>query len=178
MSFLVLSSSLNPNSRSRDLARRAAEYFDGQDATADFVDLQEYTLPLCDAADCYGHETVKELGLRIRNAEGILVAVPIYNYDVGASIKNLVELTGSAWDQKVVAFLCSAGGKSSYMSVMGFANSLMLDFRSVIVPRFVYVEDSSYDDGGALGDPLIEDRIREVTETLVRFSRALATDAS
>jgi FMN reductase len=37
---------------------------------------------------------------------------------------------------KVVGFLCAAGGKSSYMSVMRLANSLMLDFRCLIIPHF------------------------------------------
>ncbi len=50
----------------------------------------------------------------------------------------MIELAGSAWEDKIVGFLCAAGGMSSYMSVMAYANSLMLDFRCVIIPRFVY----------------------------------------
>jgi FMN reductase len=34
------------------------------------------------------------------------------------------------------------------MSVMGLANHLMLDFRSVIVPRFLYVSSSDWDESG------------------------------
>ena len=72
-----------------------------------------------------------------------MIATPIYNYNVSSSAKNLVELTGKAWTDKVVGFLCAAGGRGSYMGCMGLANSLMLDFRSLILPRFVY----------ATGDP-------------------------
>lgn len=43
----------------------------------------------------------------------VLVAAPIYNFDVSAAIKNLVEQTGRAWTDKVVGFLCSAGGRAS-----------------------------------------------------------------
>ena len=68
----------------------------------------------------------------------MIVAAPVYNYDVSASAKNMIELTGNAWEDKMVGFLCAAGGMSSYMSVMAYANSLMLDFRCVIIPRFVY----------------------------------------
>ena len=93
---------------------------------------------ICDATKCYEDPQVRELGIRISKSAGIILALPIYNYSVGASAKNLIELTGAAWARKPVSFLCSAGGQSSYMAVMGLANSLMLDFRSYILPRFVY----------------------------------------
>ncbi|MDP6500219.1 MAG: hypothetical protein QF847_03295 [Candidatus Marinimicrobia bacterium] len=61
----------------------------------------------------------------------------MYNYDVNAAAKNLLELTGSGWNEKTVGFICNAGGDKSYMSVMSFANSLMLDHRCKIIPCFV-----------------------------------------
>ncbi|MEY2550767.1 MAG: hypothetical protein QOG12_911, partial [Verrucomicrobiota bacterium] len=89
-----------------------------------------------------------------------------------AAAKNLVELTGSAWEEKVVGFLCAAGGMSSYMSVMAFANSLMLDFRSVIIPRFVYATGRAFE-GDDLKDPQVGERIEELAGELVRFTKAL-----
>ena len=49
-------------------------------------------------------------------------------YEHAIALANLVELTGRLWENKVVGFLCSAGGPGSYMSIMGLANSLMLDY--------------------------------------------------
>ncbi len=66
--------------------------------------------------------------------------MPVYNYDVNAVAKNFIELMGEdALGNKTVGFMLSAGGGGSYMAVMPFANSLMLDFRCWIVPRFLYV---------------------------------------
>ena len=95
-------------------------------------------LPLCDADKCYGMPGSKKLSATIESADGILIAAPVYNYDVAAATKNMIELTGSVWEDKIVGFLCAAGGHASYMSVMAYANSLMLDFRCVIIPRFVF----------------------------------------
>ena len=72
--------------------------------------------------------------------DAIVVAVPIYVYDTNAAIKNFVDLSGRAWTDKPVGFLCAAGGPSSYMAILGLANSLMLDFRCLIVPRFTGFE--------------------------------------
>jgi NAD(P)H-dependent FMN reductase len=91
---------------------------------------------------------------------------------VSAAAKNMVELTGSAWEDKIVSFLCAAGGMNSYMSVMAFANSLMLDFRSVIIPRFVYATGDAFE-GDELKDKKVGKRIEELAAELVRFGQAL-----
>ena len=77
---------------------------------------------------------------------------------------------GRSFTKKVVGFVCSAGGNSSYMSVMGMANHLMLDFRSVIVPRFLYVTSGDWDEEGNLSESIEErmDRlIADMAEILV-----------
>ncbi len=108
----------------------------------------------------------------IAAADGIIVAAPVYNYDVSASAKNMIELTGGAWEDKIVGFLCAAGGMSSYMSVMAYANSLMLDFRCVVIPRFVFATAEAFDDE-TVTDPKIATRIEQVAAELVRFTSAL-----
>ena len=92
------------------------------------------------------HPSAKKLSTAVEEADGVIVAAPVYNYDVSASAKNMIELTGSAWEDKIVGFLCAAGGMSSYMSVMAYANSLMLDFRCVVIPRFVFATGDAFDD--------------------------------
>ena len=137
-SYLVVSTSGNPDSNSRRMGRIAFRHLEKAKVECAWLDISELELPLCDADACYTKPGSRNVSKAIKAADGILLATPVYNYDVSAAAKNLVELTGSAWEEKVVGFLCAAGGMSSYMSVMAFANSLMLDFRSVIIPRFVY----------------------------------------
>ena len=136
-----------------------------------WLDLREMELPICDADACYGTPGAQKLNKAIKSADGIIVAAPVYNYDVSASAKNMIELTGSAWEDKVVGFLCAAGGMSSYMSVMAYANSLMLDFRTIIIPRFVYATGDAFE--GDDTDSEVVRRIEQVAEELVRFTKAL-----
>ncbi len=96
--------------------------------------------------------------------------MPIYNYGINAAAKNVVELTGrDAWTGKVVGFVCAAGGHGSFMSVMPLANSLMLDFRCIIVPRFVYATKAAVQDG-----KVVSDEIRKRISQLCRMTGALA----
>lgn len=172
MGYLVFSCSLNPGSRSLILARRVTEFLQEKGVEAGLVDLRELDLPACDGDACYDDPKVEQLRAQIERAQGALIATPIYNYDASASAKNLIELTGVAWTKKVVGFLCAAGGRTSYMSVMGLANSLMLDFRSVIIPRFVFVGDDTFEDD-TIADPVLEERLDELAETLILFGEAL-----
>lgn len=169
---LVISTSGNPDSNSRRMAQIAFDWLKKRKVQSEWLDISQLDLPLCDADVCYNHPAAQKMTSAIQAADGIIVATPVYNYDVSASAKNMVELTGSAWEDKIVAFLCAAGGMSSYMSVMSFANSLMLDFRSIIIPRFVYATGDAFE-GDQLVDNKVGKRIEQVANELLRFMRAL-----
>jgi FMN reductase len=138
---LIIASSLNPDSRSQILAREIQKRLSILKVETDFIDLRNSPLPLAGSDESWSNSNVRIFKEQTQKATHILFAVPVYNYDVNAAAKNFVELIGSdGFEDKTVGFVCSAGGKSSYMSVMSFANSLMLDFRCWIVPRFIYVD--------------------------------------
>ena len=137
---LLVATSMNGKSRSQRLARIAHRKLTDADTPATLLDLRESPLPFAGSPAGWSDPNVARLKAQATAATHVLFACPIYNYDVNSAAKNYVELMGEdALGNKTVGFLLSAGGGGSYMSVMGFANSLMLDFRCWIVPRFLYV---------------------------------------
>jgi FMN reductase len=170
--YLVVSTSGNPDSNSRRMGQIAFAHLQRRKLNCEWLDIKDLDLPLCDADKCYELAAAKQLNQAIQSADGILIAAPVYNYDVAAAAKNMIELTGSSWEEKVVGFLCAAGGNSSYMAVMAYANSLMLDFRTVIVPRFVYATGDAFD-GDKVADKKVVTRIEQVADELIRFTQAL-----
>ncbi|MFI5355799.1 MAG: NADPH-dependent FMN reductase [Opitutales bacterium] len=170
MALLVVSASLNSESYSRLLAREAERVLRADGHQPAFLDLRELPLPLCDGEKTYQDPNVLVARNLIAAADGIVLAAPIYNYDVNAALKNFVELTGKSWENKTVAFLCSAGGASSYMSIMALANSLMLDFRCVVVPRFVYATGDAF-----AGDRITDAQIAARVAACSRATQRLAT---
>jgi FMN reductase len=170
--YLVVSTSGNPDSNSRRMGQVAFAHLQQRKVDCTWLDIKDLDLPLCDADKCYGMPAAQKLNKAIEAADGILIAAPVYNYDVAAAAKNMIELTGSSWEEKIVGFLCAAGGNSSYMAVMAYANSLMLDFRTVIIPRFVYATGAAFD-GDKIADKKVVNRIEQVADELVRFTEAL-----
>ncbi|MFQ6676687.1 MAG: NADPH-dependent FMN reductase [Fidelibacterota bacterium] len=163
---LIISTDLSPNSKTIVLAENALSVFNEMKVEAELIDLAENDLPFCDGKKCFENQSVQELTEIITTADSLIVVSPIYNYDLNAAAKNLLELTGSGWNEKVVGFICKAGGKSSYMSVMPFANSLMLDYRCHIIPRFVYATSDAFH-GSELADDEIINRIDELVNTII-----------
>lgn len=154
------------------MGRVAFAHLQKAKVNCDWIDISELDLPLCDADKCYLNAAAQKLKETIAAADGVIIAAPVYNFDVSAAAKNMIELTGKAWGDKVIGFLCAAGGANSYMSVMAYANSLMLDFRCVVIPRFVFATSDAFD-ADKLTDQKVAERIEQVADELVRFTEAL-----
>lgn len=176
MKILILSTSLNARSKSHTLGLRIEEHLEAEGAETVVVELGGVGLPLCGMPGSFDDAQAMQLTERIREADGIIIASPVYNYDVNAACKNAVELTGVGWENKVVGFILVAGGQASYMSGLGLANSLMLDFRCVIVPRFVYATGEAFRDG-ALVDVKIDERLGRLARDVIRLAGAWSTAA-
>ncbi len=152
----ILATSLRDNSNSQKLARIFKTLAENQSIETQLLDIRDLNLPLAGTPGCWESSNINALRDSIESASHIIFAVPIYCYDVNAAAKNIIELVGKSFTQKVVGFICAAGGSNSYMSVMGMANHLMLDFRSIIVPRFVYTDYSSWDESGQVNNDIKE----------------------
>ena len=169
MTFLIISTSLRSGSRSQIMAKYLQENIND----VELFDLQDNPLPMCDGDECYDLPEVIAFREKVESAEGIIMAIPVYNFNVSSGAKNIVELGGSKLYDKTFGFMCAAGGRNSYMSVMSLANSLMIDFRCYIVPKFVYATKHDFQDG-KITNSEIKDRIEELGAELVRVSKALS----
>tara|TARA_B100000953_G_scaffold282355_1_gene260484 strand:+ start:118 stop:573 length:456 start_codon:yes stop_codon:yes gene_type:complete len=150
------------------MAKYLANYLDD----TVFFDLQDNPLPMCDGDECYDLPEVLTFREKVENADGIIMAIPVYNFNVSSGAKNIVELGGRMLYDKTFGFICAAGAKSSYMSVMSLANSLMIDFRCYIIPKFVYATKHDFENEKIINKD-IEERIEELGNELIRVSEAL-----
>ncbi len=173
MNHLVISCSLAATSRSALMAEYLAGALSDLGSDVEMVDLRELELPLCDGDTAYDDDNVRLLARKIASADSVTLGVPIYNYDVGGAARNLIAMTGRAWTEKVVGFIGAAGGERSYMSMMGLANSLMLDFRSVIVPRYVYAARTAFPGGRPSEE--IAGRLDALAADVHRFATAFGS---
>ncbi|GHF49157.1 FMN reductase [Deinococcus metalli] len=158
MKFTVIATSFDPDSRSAWLCALAARQLAAQGHDVTHLDLRDTPLPTFDNVQgpggCYDHPNAARYHRAIADADGVLLGVPVYNWGLGSGAKALVELTGSsddlrglhgAWFDKPVTFLVSGGLDHGYLSHGAFAFGLMVDFRCVVNPHFVYATSAHWD---------------------------------
>ncbi len=163
--ILVISTSLNPHSKSRTLAKIAFHDLEKRGTEAvEFMDLQTLPLPQCDGGTAYQHPNTIEAIRHITRASAIIVAAPVYNFSVSSSCKNLIELTGNEWRGKPVAFITATGSSVSYMATTGIIMSLLFDFRCHIVPKIVMADATCFSKEGDLIQTEISQRISNLVE--------------
>ena len=107
---LVISTSGNPDSNSRRMGQKAFAHLQKHKIDCDWIDIREMELPLCDADKCYSMPSSKKLSAAIEGADGIIIAAPVYNYDVAAATKNMIELTVARGKTRSSAFFAPQAG--------------------------------------------------------------------
>ena len=120
-SALVVSASLDPESRSERIARRYCEALVTRGVASRFLTLKDYAVPGFDnpsepPPDC------DILHRMVLDAEAIVLAGPIYNWGCSAELKRFVEFVGTtppdgtrrgAFFDKIVTFVASAGCRTA-----------------------------------------------------------------
>jgi FMN reductase len=108
----------------------------------------------------------------VKKAKGILLAAPIYNYTINAVTKNFIEHTGKAWQGKPVGLLAAAGGKGSYMALVPFVGSLMLDFHCYVLPQFIYATSDQMNET-AITDLELQKRVNQLAADISWLAEAV-----
>lgn len=138
MNVAILNANLAAGGKTAHLAEVVASDFQASGHESRIFSLAEWDLPACDGGLCYKNEKTIALTAELAKAEALVLIAPVYNYDLNAAAKNLIELTGYSWKGKAVGLVCTAGAEKSYLSPLGFMNSLATDYRCLVSPRYVY----------------------------------------
>ena len=156
MKILVISSSLDAESRSEQLAKLCVDALVGNGVDATLLRLKDHPLTGFDNhTNAARHPAVEALRAAVSEADGLVLASPVYNWDCCSELKKFIEHLGSTdaarglhgvFYDKVVTFVNAAGLPHSYMAFTSLANSLMLDFKCIISPYNLYVHNRHWQD--------------------------------
>jgi NAD(P)H-dependent FMN reductase len=182
MRALVVSSSLDTSSRSEELARLYADLLSALGADPQFITLKEYPLPRFDNGSALlADSSYRALHDAASKADGLVLASPIYNWGCCAELKRFVEVVGtnppgenvrSPFFDKIITFVNAAGLPQSYMAFSAMAISMMLDFRCIINPYTVYVDNAGWA-GEALSDKAAS-RLQKSSQVMIELMQCLS----
>lgn len=164
--IVVLNAGLAPTGLTRVLTLAALDRIQHHGGAGEHLDVQsDRVLP-------YGEEG-SDGADRIRDgldrAEGVIICFPVYNFNMNATLKAVIEHCGPALTGKVVGIMATAGGRFGYMSVLSVVQSLMFDLRAWIVPRQVYAVTEDF-----AGGQIVSDDIRRRVDQLAHDTTDMA----
>ena len=179
MRIVIISSSMNPHSRSERVARHCQQVLSGLGVVAELLSLKDHPLPPFGTVALQDSAEYQFLHGAVLAADGLVLASPVYNWSSCAEIKKFVEYVGStegmvrgAFYDKVVTLVHAAGLPHSYMAGLPLANSLMLDFKCVINPYSVYIHNRHWEDESLTEEA--EGRIHKAMGVMVELTSLLS----
>ena len=177
--ILGFAGSLRKASYNRSLLRAALELVP-EDASLETFDLKGIP-PFNQDFENQPSERVKEFKARIKAADAILIATPEYNYSIPGVLKNAIDCASrpygdNAFEHKPVAIMgasigMSGSAKAQYhlRQCFVFLTCFALNQPEVMVP----FAQEKFDEDGNLKDPKIREKIRELLESLIAWTRRL-----
>ena len=181
MRVLIVSSSLNPQSRSDRLAVLARAWLADHGHEATLIRLADLGLPRLNPDAVYDHPGYRAAAALVASADNLILASPVYNWSPCAEMKNFIELVGctdarhpTPLFDKLVSFIFAAGLPHSYMAIGSLALPLMLDFRCLINPHQAYLHNRHWEDPDTLTDKG-HDKLNRMLSTHVDLGTRLQT---
>jgi chromate reductase len=177
--ILGFAGSLRKDSYNRSLLRAALEAAP-KDAELEIFDLEGIP-PFNQDLESQPPQKVKEFKAKIRAADAILVATPEYNYSIPGVLKNAIDSASrpygdNAFEGKPVAMMGASIGmlgtaRAQYHLRQSFVflNMYPLNRPEVMVP----FAQEKIDKDGKLTDQKTKEKIKELVEALVTWTRKL-----
>jgi chromate reductase len=180
--ILGFAGSLRKESYNKSLLRAALELVP-KDAELEPFDLEGIP-PFNQDLENQPAEKVKEFKTKIRAADAILIVTPEYNYSIPGVLKNAIDWASrpygdNAFEHKPVAIMGASIGamgtaRAQYhlRQCFVFLTCFALNQPEVMVP----FAQEKIDKEGKLTDQKTRDKIRELLESLVSWTRRLKKD--
>ena len=165
---LIIQGSLNPKSKTAVVASEAEKILNSLDEVdCQTLDLRSFDMQFCDGRKLtdYNQDTQKAFEM-VNEADGFIIGMPVYCYSVSGPLKNLIDITSSAMENKVAGILCTTGSSMSYLASADLAKILAYESQVLSVQPVVCSSDEDFKDG-KLESQKVHDKLNAMIEVLI-----------
>ena len=158
-------------SYTRLASRRVLDAAESRGATTDLIDLRSLDLPVYDG-DAGGAGDADELARRVREADAVLLATPVYHGSYSAPLKNALDYCGfDEFEHTTVGLLAVAGG-SFPTTALEHLRSVCRSLNAWVLPHQAALPNvSSRFEGGELVDETMAERVDTLGVRLVQYGK-------
>ena len=162
--------SLRDDSVSRVALRVALDAAEQRGADTDLVDLRDLELPTFDPDEDDPGDAA-ELARRVRDADAVLLATPMYHGSYSSPLKAALDYCGfDEFEEKTVGLLAVSGGSfpitalDHLRSVLRALDAWVLPYQAAVPNASRHVEDGQFTDAS------LEDRVATLGDRVVQYA--------
>lgn len=146
--IVIVQGSLNPESKTAVVVEEAEKVLKTRNIEFETLDLRSLKLQFCDGRNLADYNEDMQQAYRIlESADAFIFAMPVYCWSMSGVVKNLIDITAGALENKVAGILCNAGGNRSFMSSADLINVLYYESGVMTVHPVVYTSTEDFEDG-------------------------------
>lgn len=187
--ILVFAGSARKASWNKMLAKIAAELLNTQGASATFIDLADYPLPLYDGdlEEAQGlPENAKKLKKLFLEHQGLLIAAPEYNSSLTPLLKNTIDWVSRPENDNETPLACYAGKVAAIVATSPGAfgglrglvplRMLLENIQVMVIPNQLAISKAyeAFDESGKLTSETNKAQLEAVTKKLADVLKKLA----
>ena len=140
---LVISSSLNPDSKSYKIRKMVTKLLQKQGGDVELLDIRDYEL---------GHTfrttpDMQKITDKITTADNFIIGMAVYCYSINDSLKSVLDNCFEEVNGKKYGIVCAAGGEKSYLATQHLTQVCANEWRMIQLPRVVYTSGKDWADG-------------------------------
>lgn len=138
----------------------------------ELLDLSQYDHQFVDGrpAEEY-NEDMKQLIKKFEEADGYVVASPIFQGSIPGVLKNTFDLLHPhAMRYKPVSIVANGGTYQHHLVVENQLKPILDYFRCLVTPNYVYTHADHFDQQNSITDEDVHDRLRELARVFVQYA--------
>ncbi len=170
-----ISGSLRAGSYTRRAVERALQGAAESGAETELIDLSEYQLVFRAGKDETGYpDDVFRLRQHVKEADGVILGTPEYHGSFSGVLKNALDLMGfDEFEGKMIGLVGVSGGRMGAFDAMNSLRNIGRALHAWVIPEQASVPEAwkIFTDDDTIGDPQLEERLKEVGRQVTRFAR-------
>lgn len=151
--IVIVQGSLSAESKTAIVVKETEKVLKTRNIEFETLDLRSLELQFCDGRSLQDYNEDMRRAYRVlESADGFIFGMPVYCWSMSGVVKNLIDITAGALENKVAGILCNAGGNRSFMSSGDLINVLYYESGVMTVHPVVYTSYEDFKDGQLVTD--------------------------
>lgn len=151
--IVIVQGSLSKDSKTAIVVAETEKVLQSRNLDFETLDLRSLKMEFCDGRSLADYNADMQKAYRLlESAQAFIFAMPVYCWSVSGVVKNLIDITAGALENKVAGILCNAGGDRSFMASAELVKVLYYESGVMTVHPIVYTTYEDFADGKLIAE--------------------------